>query len=482
MTHDRWFIKRISALLLACVLLLTSCASPSKNTANQNQEIPALSRETISSGTGNAEESAIEESYTENVDESAVESVPEIWEEPESAISPSELPEELDAGRKFSELTEDSIIEERDTEDFTFDALNDPELLEYTENSIYSDLTEQLDLSDYHIDNVSAVYISKEYLEERAYNSQSNIFFGYSLDELDAQFQGKRYIFTLDEDDVTTVVPFTAYDDNYEQVIEQAFQNVAIGTGIILISVTVSVISGGVGIPAVSMISASSAKTAAIYAASSGIMSGVMAGIFNGVQTGDFQEALKAGILAGSKDFKWGAIVGVVHGGQEELVALKNAAQGGLTLNQAAKILQESDYPANIVKNIRRPEEYEIYRENGLFPNTISDKPALIRQIDLNYKSELSGKIVTNLERALMGYSPLEPATNLPYELHHIGQEINSPLAILTRSEHMSGGHNAILHNPNIEQGVHRQDPNWAKTVRSFWKSYAEKAMANMLN
>ena len=63
------------------------------------------------------------------------------------------------------------------------------------EDLIYRDTVSALNSADYLVSDVSAVYVSKEYLEELDYNSQSNIYFGYTLDELDAQFQGKRYVF-----------------------------------------------------------------------------------------------------------------------------------------------------------------------------------------------------------------------------------------------------------------------------------------------
>lgn len=47
-------------------------------------------------------------------------------------------------------------------------------------------------------EDVSAVYVSQEYLTELAYNSQENVFFGYSLSGLDEYFQGTRYVFTVD--------------------------------------------------------------------------------------------------------------------------------------------------------------------------------------------------------------------------------------------------------------------------------------------
>ena len=204
-----------------------------------------------------------------------------------------------------------------------FASLNDPSLLQYVEDNLYSDLVARFDSEDYIIEDISAVYVSEEYLEEVAYNSKKNIYFGYTLEELDAQFQGTRYIFSLGENGETVGEEIEAYDDTYEKVIK----NVAIGTGVILVCVTVSVVSGGVGAPAaVSMIFATAAKTGTVYALSSGTISAVAAGTITGIQTGDFEEAKKAAALAGSESFKWGAITGVIVGGATEAVNLYRSA------------------------------------------------------------------------------------------------------------------------------------------------------------
>lgn len=204
-----------------------------------------------------------------------------------------------------------------------FATLSDPSLLQYVEDNIYSNLVARFDSEDYIVESVNAVYVSEEYLEEVAYNSKSNVYFGYTLEELDAQFEGTRYIFSLGENGETVVEEFAEYDATYDRVIK----NVAIGTGVILVCVTVSVVSGGVGAPAaVSMIFASAAKTGTVYALSSGTISAVAAGTITGIQTGDFEEAKKAAALAGSEGFKWGAITGVITGGATKAVELYRSA------------------------------------------------------------------------------------------------------------------------------------------------------------
>ena len=472
-------MRKSLALFLAFALLLTGCSS-----APQHAEL-TTNPETVSEVTGQVAD--IPTASPDMIDLHDLEDNPGVIIEGDSKSAPKEP---------------------------SFSSLNDPELIDYVEKNVYSELSSQLG-PEYRVDNVSATYISKEYLEELAYNSQTNIFFGYSLAELDAQFQGTRYVFTLDEHNETTVVPFEKYDDTYERVLK----NVAIGTGVILICVTVSVVSGGAGAPAVSMIFAASAKTGTTFALSSGAISMVIAGVTEGIETGDFEEALKAGALAGSESFKWGAISGSLIGGGSEFVMLKTATQGGLSLNEVATILQDTDLPAIFLKQIHSMDEYNdllalaeqgglaieemadlcmktkypleivrrfksvgestvYYEQAGLEAKIVNNEVALIRQIDLSYKSELAGQTVTNLERMRQGYAAIDPVTDQSFQLHHIGQSVDSQLAILTPFEHTGGGNNAILHNVNIEagQGVHSliSDAEWTAQKIEFWKSLAE--------
>jgi hypothetical protein len=73
----------------------------------------------------------------------------------------------------------------------------------------------------------------------------------------------------------------------------------------------------------------------------------------------------------------------------------------------------------------------------------VNDKPCLIRN-DLNLKQKDEfGR--TNKERMEQGLAPLDK-DGRPYELHHIGQKQDSPLAELTMEQHRGKGNDSILH------------------------------------
>ena len=191
--------------------------------------------------------------------------------------------------------------------DLNYSGLSDPDLIAYLEDKVYMDLVQGLNSDAYYVEKVEAVYISKNYLEELAYNSQANIFFGYTLAELEEQFQGTPYLFTMGDDGKTVVKAFENYDDTYEKVLE----NVVVGSGVILLCVTVSLVTAGGAAPAVSAVFAASAQTGTAIALSSGVISGVMQGIVSGIQENDFSQVLKDAALEGSESFRWGAIAGM---------------------------------------------------------------------------------------------------------------------------------------------------------------------------
>lgn len=342
----------------------------------------------------------------------------------------------------------------------SYRSLDSNELLGDIEDTVYSSLIDELDGKDYYIENVEATYVSKEYLEELSYNSKANVFFGYTLAELDQEFEGTRYVFTLGENGEAIVKAFEAYDDTYEKVIK----NVAIGTGVILVCVTVSVATAGAA-PAISMIFAVSAKAGTTAALSGSAIGGVSAGIIDGMQTGDFDHAMKAAALGASEGYKMGAISGAISGGAGEAIALKGATANGLTMNEAAIMQRESKYPLSVIKQFRNTQEYEVYKNAGLNTEMINGRAALTQGIDLESVVDDAGR--TNVQRIMDGLSPIDPATGHAYELHHIGQKSDSIIAVLTREQHDLPG----LHGESF--GVdHGKD--WQKVVRQFWKSFIQ--------
>ena len=183
-------MKRIMALMLAASLTLTVC------TLNEAAE----------QATRVSEDNSIEDII----------------------VSDTELNEQIDmdAGFLNSETsdakTEDQIETVSDTADYQKIEdqkiadenleLSDERLQQYLKDKIYLEAIENLDNDEYVVDSIETTYYSKEYIENLAYNSQENLYFGFTQAELDQQFAGKKYVFTLGDDGKTTVTEVEAYE------------------------------------------------------------------------------------------------------------------------------------------------------------------------------------------------------------------------------------------------------------------------------
>jgi uncharacterized protein (UPF0262 family) len=115
-------------------------------------------------------------------------------------------------------------------------------------------------------------------------------------------------------------------------------------------------------------------------------------------------------------------------------------------------------------------EEYEIYKNAELIEIKINDRTVLARpDIDLNQESEVAGTIMTNLERMQHGYAPVDAEGN-PIQLHHVFQEDDGVLAMLTGSEHQ--GNASILNTPGKARTI--SDSEFAKQKKEIWKGFAK--------
>lgn len=375
----------------------------------------------------------------------------------ETDMIPIPTNEQNDKEEEFPEVLLDADGNE------LYSSMSDEQLLEYIENDLYYKIVDELNSDEYYVESISAKYVSQEYLDELEYNSKPNVYFGYTLSELDEEYQGTRYIFTLGDNGETVVEEFQEYDDTYEKVIT----NVAIGTGVILVCVVVSVVTGGlieaVATPAVSVIFATAAKTGTIVALSDGILSGVVCGTIEGIKTGDMEQALKTGTLEGSKSFKWGAIVGTVTGGFTKFYDLYKGTQAGLSLSEVATIQKETKYPTDIIKQFHTMEEYKVFADANLEPMIIDGKSILINK-NIDWYNTVDDLGRNNLTRVKKGLAPIDASGN-SYELHHIGQNADGTLAVLTQADHDKPG----LHGFKLVSEINRGD--FGKFRTNFWKT-----------
>lgn len=438
-------MKKIIALVLAMSIALTACSSG----AGKNQVVDTEGEITgVSEPITEANGGAASEVSDDRADGT---------EENDDSTSPIDF-------SKYQAWADQEIADENL-------AISDDRIQRYLEDKIYLEALENFDSDDYVIDSIETTYYSKEYIENLLYNSQENIYFGFTQAELDQQFAGKKYVFTLGENGETTVTEVETYEDH---ATEEILKDVAIGSGVLLICVTVSVATGGVA-PAVSMIFAVGAKTGTVMALSGGVIGGLSAGIVEGYQTGNFDNALQAAAVGTGEGFKLGAITGALSGSASETWGLYKATAGGLNMNQVAVIQKDSKYPLSLIKNFHSLEEYEAFKEAGLKTMMVDGKTALVQNIDLNYIDEATGK--TNLELMQGGNAPIDTTTGKPFELHHIGQKEDSPLAVLNWEQHRGKGNFKALHEFLNKVGTENPSslPGWTAQKENFWMDMAKQ-------
>lgn len=468
-------MKRIISLILIFSFILTACASNQASVETGSGAVVTSMESTVavaadtdadietkSSDGVLPEEVSVSESRKS---EDGLEDVVEKTEDSENGNTESQ-----DAERLKEYAVRYQQIEDQEIADENLD-LSDERLQQYLKDRIYQETITSFDSDQYIIDNIETTYYSREYIDNLAYNSLENVYFGFTQAELDQQFAGKKYVFTLGENGETTVQEVQSYEDH---TTEEVLKNVAIGSGVLLVSVTVSTATMGVA-PAVGMIFAVGAKTGTAMAISGGTIGGISAGVLKGYQTGNFEDAMKAAAVGASDGFKWGAITGALSGGASETWGLFKATEGGLTMNKVAILQKETKYPLDVIKNFHSLEEGDALRAACPRTMMVDGKIALVQDIDLNYVDDVTGK--TNLQLMKEGKAPIDPMTKEPFELHHIGQQVDSPLAVLNWEQHRGKGSFKTLHEFLNKVGSENPScvPGWDKQRADFWIDMAKQ-------
>ncbi len=263
-----------------------------------------------------------------------------------------------------------------------FERLNDPAFLQYLEDSAYAYLEANIEGEDYIIEDIGAIYISQEYIDEVAYNTKANVYFGYTLAELNEAFEGRRYIFTLGGEGQTTVQEFEAFPDNTNAIL---LRNIAVGTGVILLCITVSVITAGMApagagaalatassVQKISMIFVAAANSATKAALIGSAIGAASSAVIVGTQTEDLYETIQAMKVSASEGFKMGAICGAISGGVQEGIRIHRASTGVPTWKEAEKRALEK-YGGQTQKSYLDGEEVYQFTPGATRPDLITE-------------------------------------------------------------------------------------------------------------
>ena len=143
----------------------------------------------------------------------------------------------------------------------------------------------------------------------------------------------------------------------------------------------------------------------------------------------------------------------------------------GLSDEQKDALRDQTGWSDNVLDNIRTLDEATVYKNAGLQQNNIDGKDALTRNdIDLYFTDKFNR---SNLSRMNDGLAPYG-SDRKRFELHHVGQHLDSPLAELTMSEHRQGGNDTLLHDKKMTTEAHGEDNNWDRERQNYWKQRAK--------
>lgn len=143
----------------------------------------------------------------------------------------------------------------------------------------------------------------------------------------------------------------------------------------------------------------------------------------------------------------------------------------GLTDEQKKEIKENMRWSDTIVDSIRTMDEAQIYMDAGLQEGEVNGKPTLLQpKIDGKACNEPKWPDWSNKDLAEEGYPPRDE-TGTPYELHHIGQNPDSPLAELTFEQHHCNGNFKKLHTFD-DSSIDRQLFN--KERKEYWDARSQ--------
>ena len=139
--------------------------------------------------------------------------------------------------------------------------------------------------------------------------------------------------------------------------------------------------------------------------------------------------------------------------------------KSSLSLKEFSYVKEKTGWSDNVISYIRTLEEAEVYINAGLKEVQLGDHVALVRSdIDLE---QVDSEGITNRERMSKGMAPYAK-NGEKIELHHIGQENNSPLAELTWTEHRGKGQHGKLHNLKMKSKVDHES--FSGDRNKYWK------------
>ena len=214
---------------------------------------------------------------------------------------------------------DDSAVQNEATEEPSGEVSEfDSESLQAIKDQVYAELNEQLPTDEYLVQDVKVIYLSEDEVDNLS--PEDKVYFGFSanglndvitsdmavIEQMDSGEVNVKSEKLLDKEDRTTII-----------------KNLAIGTGIILVCVTVACITQDMEIEneLLTAFIALAPKASAIGAGLFTVITGTVSGVVEYVKSKNLKESFRKLIVDGSKGFKWGAVAGVVYAGAKSFLS-----------------------------------------------------------------------------------------------------------------------------------------------------------------
>ncbi len=146
-------------------------------------------------------------------------------------------------------------------------------------------------------------------------------------------------------------------------------------------------------------------------------------------------------------------------------------------IENISEINENSNYSVDVNKYIKTPTELKVYQNANLTEGIVNDR-IVLKSDEIN-QNLIDSMNRTNIDRMKKGLAPIDENGD-SFNLHHIGQKMNSPLAELKQAEHNI--YDGILHDKSIKTEIHNgeNENTWSVERSRHWKERAKEEYCNV--
>ncbi len=135
-------------------------------------------------------------------------------------------------------------------------------------------------------------------------------------------------------------------------------------------------------------------------------------------------------------------------------------------MNDIATIQTKSNFSDATIRKIHSLKEFDVYQKAELVEYQFEDRTFLLPK-DMNWDFVDPATGLTNRQLVKLDLNPVD-SHGIKYQLHHVGQKTNSPLALLTQDQHQMNSN--VLHTQKVSEVRPKGD-------NTFWENDKKDAL-----